>query len=140
MGLAGDEIPEFARVLAVADAFDAMTSTRSYRGARPVPDAVAELRKWAGAQFDPAFVDAFVTAIERDGWRAPVGVPASADQAAGDALPADPLPDDSLSGSLASVSLLSAEVLPGDLLPDSVGDPHDELDAPTEPLRVIESI
>lgn len=71
MGLAGDEIPEFARVLAVADAFDAMTSTRSYRGARPVPEGIAELRKWAGRQFDPAFVDAFVTAIEREGWRAP---------------------------------------------------------------------
>ena len=73
MGLAGDEIPEFARVLAVADAFDAMTSDRSYRGARPVPEAVAELRKWAGKQFDPAFVDAFVAAIERDGWTAPRG-------------------------------------------------------------------
>jgi HD domain len=71
MGLAGDEIPEFARVLAVADAFDAMTSTRSYRGARPVPEAIAELRKWAGRQFDPAFVDAFVAAIERDGWKPP---------------------------------------------------------------------
>jgi hypothetical protein len=71
MGLAGDEIPEFARVLAVADAFDAMTSDRSYRGARPVPEAITELRKWAGKQFDPAFVDAFVTAIERDGWTAP---------------------------------------------------------------------
>jgi hypothetical protein len=71
MGLAGDEIPEFARVLGVADAFDAMTSDRSYRGARPIPEAVAELRKWAGKQFDPAFVDAFVTAIERDGWTAP---------------------------------------------------------------------
>jgi hypothetical protein len=71
MGLAGDEIPEFARVLAVADAFDAMTSTRSYSHARPVPDAIAELRKWAGKQFDPAFVDAFVAAIERDGWRPP---------------------------------------------------------------------
>jgi hypothetical protein len=76
MGLAGDEIPEFARVLAVADAFDAMTSDRSYRGARPVPEAVAELRKWAGKQFDPAFVDAFVTAIERDGWTAPEAAPA----------------------------------------------------------------
>ncbi len=76
MGLAGDEIPEFARVLAVADAFDAMTSDRSYRGARPVPEAVAELRKWAGKQFDPAFVDAFVTAIERDGWQAPEAAPA----------------------------------------------------------------
>jgi hypothetical protein len=71
MGLAGDEIPEFARVLAVADAFDAMTSTRSYRGARPVPEAITELRKWAGTQFDPAFVDAFVAAVERDGWTAP---------------------------------------------------------------------
>jgi hypothetical protein len=76
MGLAGDEIPEFARVLAVADAFDAMTSDRSYRGARPVPEAIAELRKWAGKQFDPAFVDAFVTAIERDGWTAPPAAPA----------------------------------------------------------------
>jgi HD superfamily phosphohydrolase YqeK len=76
MGLAGDEIPEFARVLAVADAFDAMTSDRSYRGARPVPEAVAELRKWAGKQFDPAFVHAFVTAIERDGWQAPEAAPA----------------------------------------------------------------
>ncbi len=76
MGLAGDEIPEFARVLSVADAFDAMTSDRSYRGARPVPEAVAELRKWAGTQFDPAFVDAFVTAIDRDGWAAPEPAPA----------------------------------------------------------------
>jgi len=71
MGLAGDEIPEFARVLAVADAFDSMTSTRSYRGARPVHEAIAELRKWAGTQFDPAFVDAFVAAIKRDGWQQP---------------------------------------------------------------------
>jgi len=71
MGLAGDEIPEFARVLAVADAFDSMTSTRSYRGARPVPEAIAELRRWSGTQFDPAFVDAFVAAIERDGWTGP---------------------------------------------------------------------
>jgi HD domain len=69
VGLAGDEIPEFARVLAVADAFDAMTSTRSYRGARPVDEAIAELRKWSGTQFDPAFVDAFVAAVKREGWQ-----------------------------------------------------------------------
>jgi hypothetical protein len=71
MGLAGDEIPEFARVLAVADAFDSMTSTRSYRGARLVEEAIAELRKWSGTQFDPAFVDAFVAAIKREGWQSP---------------------------------------------------------------------
>jgi HD domain len=71
MGLAGDEIPEFARILAVADAFDSMTSTRSYRGARPVDEAIAELRKWSGTQFDPAFVDAFVAAIRHDGWQRP---------------------------------------------------------------------
>ena len=46
-GLRGHHIPECARVVAVADAFDAMTSTRSYRRARPVPAAVAELRKCA---------------------------------------------------------------------------------------------
>ena len=71
MGLAGDEIPEFARVLAVADAFDSMTSTRSYRGARPVAEAIEELRKWSGTQFDPAFVDAFVAALKREGWLRP---------------------------------------------------------------------
>jgi hypothetical protein len=80
MGLAGHEIPEFARVLAVADAFDAMTSNRSYRGARPVPEAVAELHKWAGTQFDPAFVVAFVAALERDGWK---GSGSAVDGAAG---------------------------------------------------------
>ena len=95
MGLAGDEIPEFARVLAVADAFDAMTSNRSYRGARPVPEGMTELRKWAGTQFDPAFVDAFITAIGRDGWKGPDGAPPGAGQpvivdclAAGDGLAA----------------------------------------------------
>jgi hypothetical protein len=71
MGLAGDEIPEFARVISVADAFDSMTSTRSYRGARSVQEAIAELRRWSGTQFDPAFVDAFVAAVRRDGWQQP---------------------------------------------------------------------
>ncbi|HYZ52920.1 MAG TPA: HD-GYP domain-containing protein [Streptosporangiaceae bacterium] len=71
MGLAGDEIPEFARVLAVADAFDCMTSTRSYRGARTVCEAIAELRRCSGTQFDPAFVDALVAAVEREGWQTP---------------------------------------------------------------------
>jgi HD-GYP domain-containing protein (c-di-GMP phosphodiesterase class II) len=86
MGLAGDEIPEFARVLAVADAFDAMTSNRAYRGARPVSAAIAELRKCAGEQFDPAFVDAFVAAIDRDGWAEPRPVPGDSTEKV---LPAD---------------------------------------------------
>jgi hypothetical protein len=69
MGFAGDEIPQFARVIAVADAFDSMTSTRSYRRARRIGDAVSELRRGAGSQFDPKMVEAFVTALSRDGWK-----------------------------------------------------------------------
>jgi putative nucleotidyltransferase with HDIG domain len=72
LGLAGDEIPEFARVIGVADAFDSMTSTRSYRGAKPVSEAVGELRKWSGAQFDPVMVDAFIAALKRESWQVPV--------------------------------------------------------------------
>ncbi len=71
MGFAGHEIPLFARVIAVADAFDSMTSTRSYREARSIAEAVDELRKGAGSQFDPLLVDAFIAALESDGWRLP---------------------------------------------------------------------
>jgi putative nucleotidyltransferase with HDIG domain len=73
MGLAGDEIPEFARVIAVADAFDSMTSTRSYRGARSVEEAVAELRKCSGLQFDPVLVDAFIAALGQQRWEGQAG-------------------------------------------------------------------
>ncbi|GAB3985332.1 HD-GYP domain-containing protein [Actinoallomurus acanthiterrae] len=71
MGLAGSEIPEFARVISVADAFDSMTSTRSYRPAMPNEAGIAELRRCAGTHFDPALVEAFIAAIERNGWRRP---------------------------------------------------------------------
>jgi len=74
LGLAGDEIPEFARVIGVADAFDCMTSTRSYRGAKPVEVAIAELRNGAGSQFDPVMVDAFIAALEGEPWRPPAPV------------------------------------------------------------------
>jgi hypothetical protein len=63
-GKSGDQIPLFARVLGVADAFDAMTSTRSYRAARPVPEALEELWRGAGTQFDPELVRAFAEALE----------------------------------------------------------------------------
>ncbi|MEU5638199.1 HD-GYP domain-containing protein [Streptomyces milbemycinicus] len=69
-GLAGADIPEAARVVAVADAFDAMTSTRTYRRARPVPAAVEELKRCAGAQFDPRMVVALARALARHGWPA----------------------------------------------------------------------
>ncbi|MFB7246937.1 metal-dependent phosphohydrolase [Streptomyces populi] len=67
-GLAGAQIPEFARVVAVADAFDAMTSTRSYRRARPVRAALEELARCAGTQFDPRMVAALARALDRHGW------------------------------------------------------------------------
>uniref|UniRef100_UPI0037DA3A18 HD-GYP domain-containing protein n=1 Tax=Streptomyces chengmaiensis TaxID=3040919 RepID=UPI0037DA3A18 len=68
-GLAGRQIPVFARVVAVADAFDAMTSTRTYRRARPAAEAVAELERCAGTQFDPRMVRALARALRRHGWQ-----------------------------------------------------------------------
>ncbi len=57
-GIAGEAIPLAARIVCVCDAFNAMTTNRSYRPAMPVADALAELRACAGTQFDPAVVDA----------------------------------------------------------------------------------
>ncbi|MEU5988121.1 HD-GYP domain-containing protein [Spirillospora sp. NPDC047418] len=73
LGLAGDEIPEFARVIGVADAFDVMTSTRPYQKARPVAEAVRELRRCSGSQFDPVMVEAFLRALESGGWPTETG-------------------------------------------------------------------
>jgi HD-GYP domain-containing protein (c-di-GMP phosphodiesterase class II) len=58
-----------ATVVAVADAYDAMTSTRAYRRALPQATAFAELRARAGTQFDPAAVEALIAAVERRGER-----------------------------------------------------------------------
>jgi HD domain len=80
MGFAGHEIPEFARIIAVADAFDSMTSTRSYRQAKSIPAAVAELRKGAGTQFDPLLVEAFIAALAVEKWEVPKPSPGPADR------------------------------------------------------------
>jgi putative nucleotidyltransferase with HDIG domain len=97
-GLAGDAIPIGARVVAVADAFDAMTSDRPYRSALSIEEAVARLRMGAGKQWDPLAVDALLAVLidgrlERDGQplisrlEPPVPQPADVDGAAGAAGP-----------------------------------------------------
>jgi diguanylate cyclase (GGDEF)-like protein len=68
-GLAGEQIPLGARIVAVCDAYDAMTSERPYHASLPHPDAIAELRRCAGSQFDGRVVEAFCAVIE------PVGPP-----------------------------------------------------------------
>jgi HD-GYP domain-containing protein (c-di-GMP phosphodiesterase class II) len=59
-GLAGEEIPLAARIVSACDAYNAMTTDRSYRGALPVADAIAELERCSGSQFDPAVVAALI--------------------------------------------------------------------------------
>jgi len=61
-GLRGEKIPIEARIVAVADTFDAITTRRPYRESRPAEEAVAELRRVAGTQLDPQAVEAFVSA------------------------------------------------------------------------------
>jgi HD-GYP domain-containing protein (c-di-GMP phosphodiesterase class II) len=62
-GLAGEDIPLGARIIAVCDAYHAMTTSRSYHDLATVEEALGELRLCAGSQFDPRIVDAFVTEI-----------------------------------------------------------------------------
>ncbi len=71
MGLVGHEIPEFARIIAVADAFDSMTTTRSYRAAKSIEFALDQLRKGAGTQFDALMVEAFIAALNEERWPLP---------------------------------------------------------------------
>ena len=60
-GLGGDAIPVEARILAVADAYDAMTSQRPYRDPRTREEALAEVERCAGSQFDPHIARVFLT-------------------------------------------------------------------------------
>jgi HD-GYP domain-containing protein (c-di-GMP phosphodiesterase class II) len=64
-GLAGDQIPLASRIIAVADAYDAMTTSRPYRAALPRKVAIAELRANAGTQFDQAVVVAALKTLNR---------------------------------------------------------------------------
>src|SRR5204863_4949272 len=62
-GLRGDEIPMHARIVHVADAYDAITSKRAYRGARPSGDALREIWRFAGTEFHAEVVAALATAL-----------------------------------------------------------------------------
>ena len=64
-GMRGEDIPLFARIILIADTFDAMTSTRPYRLALDKEVALAELRNCAGTQFDPVLVDAFIASMRK---------------------------------------------------------------------------
>jgi putative nucleotidyltransferase with HDIG domain len=70
-GLVGADIPLAARIICACDAYSAMTTDRPYRKAMPIEDALAELRKCAGSQFDPRVVDALERVVLRD---APRGI------------------------------------------------------------------
>jgi len=67
-GLVGDQIPLFARIIAVADAFDSLTTSRSHREAHSVEEAIAELHLRSGTHLDPAIVAALERALARHVW------------------------------------------------------------------------
>jgi len=67
-GLKGDAIPLGARIFAICNTFEAMTSARPYRPSFPVQAAVAELRRGAGTQFDPSLVEPFIAMVNAMAW------------------------------------------------------------------------
>jgi putative nucleotidyltransferase with HDIG domain len=64
-GLQGGRIPQVARIMALADTFDAMTSKRVYRESKDIDYAISEIRNNRGSQFDPHIADVFLTILER---------------------------------------------------------------------------
>jgi putative nucleotidyltransferase with HDIG domain len=73
-GLKGDEIPMGARIIHVADAFEAMTSNRPYRQSLGKTEAIKRLLQGSGKQFDPKVIDAFMQLARRKGWVSDVNV------------------------------------------------------------------
>ena len=65
-GKKGEETPELARIIAVADAYDAMTSKRSYRDPLPQQKVREEIERGIGTQFDPTFADIMLRLIDAD--------------------------------------------------------------------------
>ncbi len=65
-GLSGEDIPLPARIVAVADAYDAMISKRGYSRPRSLPEIIGELRICSGSQFDPSVIDAYLSRIRRE--------------------------------------------------------------------------
>lgn len=64
-GLSGDMIPKGAQIITIADSFDAMTTGRGYNKPLAIPEAIQELRKSSGQQFNPAYVNKFIELIEQ---------------------------------------------------------------------------
>jgi HD-GYP domain-containing protein (c-di-GMP phosphodiesterase class II) len=65
-GLKGKEIPVMARIIAIADAYDAMTNDRTYRNKMSYEEAIIELKQYSGIQFDPEIVSLFISEVIPD--------------------------------------------------------------------------
>jgi putative nucleotidyltransferase with HDIG domain len=81
-GLAGERIDRLARVLSVADCFDAVVSDRPYRAGRSTDEAIRTIVEVSGTQLDPAAVEAFLSMMEAAGYARPVGAACTAEREA----------------------------------------------------------
>jgi diguanylate cyclase (GGDEF)-like protein len=68
-GLGGKDVPLISAIVAVCDSYDAMVTDRAYRGSCESADAISELRRCSGTQFDPEVVEAFIASLDRAGSR-----------------------------------------------------------------------